>query len=130
MKNRNSFLNTLSNVVMEVITSPLSDSVLLKTDKGIVKLQPGVGISSVDLSSAKLCGANLEGVVFQNANLSNADLSGAVLTGADLEYADLTGAIFHGADLTGVNLQGAKNADLTGAIGVHTFVNEKFSTGE
>ena len=67
----------------------------------------------IDLTNAKLSGAN-----FQDSYLFNADLSGSDLRGADLSGAELYGADLSGADLSGANLSGAnmEEANLKGAL--------------
>jgi hypothetical protein len=69
-------------------------------------------LSDVDLSGAKLLGANLYRADLSRANLRDAKLSGADLLCADLSYAGLTLADLSGADLSSANLGGA---DLSGA---------------
>jgi hypothetical protein len=75
-------------------------------------------LANADLSGAYLREANLAGTDLNWANLSGANLSGAILgdarptranlSGADLNEACLQGAHFGGADLTRANLSGAK----------------------
>jgi hypothetical protein len=84
-------------------------------------------LSGADLSRANLYGANLYGADLygadlsradlSRANLSRANLSGADLSGADLSRADLYGANLSRANLSGANLYGANlsGADLYGA---------------
>jgi hypothetical protein len=91
----------------------------------------------VDLSQARLSGADLHGAILDGADLSQADLTGAnlsgaslvgatliqaTLSGAQLDHADLHAATFDqatmkGADLRHANLVGASlsQVDLTGA---------------
>jgi uncharacterized protein YjbI with pentapeptide repeats len=80
----------------------------------------GADLSGADLSNATLSGASLGsaivtkgvgGTLFQT-DLSGANLSSAGLSGADLNGADLSNATLSGADLSGADLNGA---DLSGA---------------
>jgi hypothetical protein len=70
-------------------------------------------VGGIDLTNAKLIGAN-----FQDSYLFNADLSGANLRGVDLSGAELYGANLSGTDLSGANLSGAnmEDANLKGAL--------------
>lgn len=78
---------------------------------------PGVNwrncmLTSIDVGSASLAGANLNSAVLRNARLSATDMSGADLRYADLSSADLRYANIQQAQLLGANLQGA---DLRGS---------------
>ena len=61
-----------------------------------------------DLSGANLSGANFYGANFHGVKLNGAKLSGAKLSGANFYGAKLSGANFYGADLSGAKLSGAK----------------------
>jgi uncharacterized protein YjbI with pentapeptide repeats len=74
-------------------------------------------LHDMDLSHARLNGAELQntdlrGAHLQGANLQSADLRGADLLGADLQGANLENADLRGADMFVTNLKGAV---LTGA---------------
>jgi uncharacterized protein YjbI with pentapeptide repeats len=71
----------------------------------------------IDLSFAKLTGANLQAAFLAMADLSNARLEGADLSSADLSGANLSDADLANADLSGANLSGANlsGANLIGA---------------
>ncbi|MBP9892729.1 MAG: DUF2169 domain-containing protein [Planctomycetes bacterium] len=82
----------------------------------------GADLAYLDLSGAKLTGANLAAAVLTFANLAKADLSGADLGAAILADANLAGANFSGAklaaaDLVHANLSASNlsGANLTGA---------------
>ena len=79
-------------------------------------------IGRIDLTGARLTGANLFEADLSRANLFEADLTRAIiarakLTGAYLARANLTRATLHNADLIKANLAGADltQADLPGA---------------
>ncbi len=76
----------------------------------------GENLSHVDISSAYLAGAELDGVVLANANIESASFSGAKLFGADLSGAVLRSAKLDGADLRRATLEGSdlSNATLSG----------------
>ena len=75
-------------------------------------LMPSSRMCYVDLSYARLEGANLAGAHLGRADLTFARLGRANLTGAHLERANLTGAHLERANLTYMHLEGA---DLIGA---------------
>ena len=79
----------------------LQETELVNKDQQLVEL---VG---VDLSRARLSGANLNGVVLCRANLSGANLNGATLRGANLSGARLSGTYLNDADLSGADLSEA-----------------------
>jgi hypothetical protein len=88
----------------------------------IARRASGRDIRAVDITGARLPGANLIDARFGAArlvdvNLEEADLTGANLAGADLTGAYLAGATLSGATLTDANLDGANlyRADLSGA---------------
>jgi uncharacterized protein YjbI with pentapeptide repeats len=64
-------------------------------------------LSSVNLKSARLQGADLNEANFQNANLLLANLGGSKLKNANFNKAYLDGIILSGADLIGASFQGA-----------------------
>ncbi|GAB3660489.1 hypothetical protein GCM10027589_22220 [Actinocorallia lasiicapitis] len=68
---------------------------------------PGANLSMMDLSRAKLHGADLREANLSMTCLDGGKLHGADLRGADLREADLRGADLRGADLSGANLEGA-----------------------
>lgn len=72
----------------------------------------GADLSGANLRDTDLGGANLTGAKLLRANFQNADLSGS-----DLRSANLSGALLVGADLTGANLSRAilSDASLSGA---------------
>ncbi|MCT9625947.1 pentapeptide repeat-containing protein [Pseudarthrobacter equi] len=72
----------------------------------------------LDLTGARLAGANLSGEDLSNVDLSGADLTGTNLASVSLEYANLTGANLRSANLTGAILYRANLTDtkLTGAV--------------
>jgi hypothetical protein len=70
--------------------------------------KPQPGDPPIDLSSAKICGADLEGADLSGAYLLHADLSGANLDNADLRGAELTRADLSDTYLGYTKLQGAK----------------------
>jgi uncharacterized protein YjbI with pentapeptide repeats len=74
-------------------------------------------LSSANLSSADLSGANLRFADLSNADLSNANLRFADLSNANLRYANLRFANLSDADLSDANLSDAdlSDADLSGA---------------
>ncbi len=73
---------------------------------------------AIDLSGARLVGADLSDANLRAVDISGADLTWASLRGADLReskftwcdayYADFTGADLSGAELTATNFYGAK----------------------
>jgi uncharacterized protein YjbI with pentapeptide repeats len=67
------------------------------------------------LRNSSFDGASLQGTNLQNANLSHASLANADLSGADLRNSYLTSVIFKGANLEGINLGEAnlKDSSLT-----------------
>ena len=58
-------------------------------------------LSYADFSGAMLAGANLAWAWLDGANMSNSYLKGAKLPSADLTFSDLTSAFLEGADLSG-----------------------------
>ena len=77
----------------------------------------GAHLASARLEGANLFGARLEGAVLGGARLEGADLGGARLEGAVLREARLEGAVLREARLEGADLGGARleGADLGGA---------------
>ena len=79
------------------------------------KAQP---TKAIDLTGARLVGADLSGANLRGTDLAGSDLSWAVLKGTDLReskftwcdayYADFSGADLTGAELTATNFYGAK----------------------
>jgi hypothetical protein len=71
----------------------------------------------VNLASAKLASANLDGANLARANLASANLAGANLANANLARANLAGAYLAGANLAGAYLADANlaGANLAGA---------------
>jgi hypothetical protein len=76
----------------------------------------GAFIPEIDLSEARLVGADLSGAILTEADLTRSYLHQAKLSGADLNGADLRGAILTEADLSRAYLHQAKlnGANLTG----------------
>ncbi|MGH1570898.1 pentapeptide repeat-containing protein [Methylobacterium sp. P31] len=70
--------------------------------------------TSVNLSGAKLKGADLSRSRLEYADLRGADLTDAVLMGSDLSGANLTGATIAGADFKNVDVSGARLIALKG----------------
>jgi Pentapeptide repeats (8 copies) len=71
------------------------------------------GDTTVNLSGAKLAGADLSGMNFAWADLVGADFAGANFAGSyldhsDFAYADVTGANFGGATTTNLDTRGTK----------------------
>jgi uncharacterized protein YjbI with pentapeptide repeats len=79
------------------------------------KADPG---KAIDLSGARLVGADLSHANLRAADISGSDLTWAILKGVDLReakltwcdayYADFSGADLSGAELTATNFYGAK----------------------
>lgn len=84
--------------------SPATDVQAVLTVIGRRNVERNGSRATLDLSSTRLCGANLRG----------ARLDDALLVGAQLDYADLTGARLREANLAGARLSNAvlKDADL------------------
>jgi hypothetical protein len=76
----------------------------------------GAFIPEINLSEARLVGADLSGAILTEADLTRSYLHQAKLSGADLNGADLRGAILTEADLSRAYLHQAKlnGANLTG----------------
>ena len=74
-------------------------------------------MAGMNVSGAKLGGADLREANLRGANLPRADLGKANLRGADVRGANLPGANLGGADLSEANFRGANlsRADLVGA---------------
>jgi uncharacterized protein YjbI with pentapeptide repeats len=93
----------------------------------VARRDTGRDIRSIDLTGARLPGADLIRAKFASANLRNANLAAGDLTGANLRRADLRNANLTGAklaitrlrraDFRGAKLNGAtlRSADLTNA---------------
>ena len=79
----------------------LQETDLMNNDKRIVEL---IG---VDLSGARLNGANLNGIRLSEANLIGANLNGARLSEANLNGANLSRTYLNDADLRGADLSKA-----------------------
>lgn len=89
----------------------------------------------IDLSSARICGVDLNDADLRHVNLSGAHLKGTKLVNAKLSYADLTeahleGAFLNSATLHGTHLRSAqlesacfRGADLEGAHLNHAIVD-------
>lgn len=96
----------------------LSNAVLFAADLSNARLEKseltgGVDMMFVNLSNARLHGADLVGAKLYGADLSNAKLQSALLSnaylhGANLTYADLTAANLAGARLLGADLGNAQ----------------------
>ena len=84
-----------------------SELSLDRRDGGVV-----AHLESADLSAARFCCSNLNGVDFSGVDLSYSDLSGAKLRKANLRHANLSRANVIGTDLAGTDLT---DANLTGA---------------
>lgn len=82
-----------------IAATPAGQQAKSKTVRGCT-IKPFAPCSGMNLSRAKLKGADLRGANLSNANLRRADLRGANLQGINLTRADLTGADMRGANLT------------------------------
>ena len=72
-----------------------------------LNLLPGADLSSIDLTSAYLRSAKLDGADLTATKQNSADLTGASLRGANLSYANLRYVTLYGADMTRSVLNGA-----------------------
>lgn len=94
---------------------------LRRADLGDLDFEP-----IIDLSHARLCGANLSASVIRCGDLRYADLRDCDLRHTDLSYADLSSAKLIGANLSHTLLTGAdlRNADLRRSFLVGTSMNQ------
>jgi uncharacterized protein YjbI with pentapeptide repeats len=72
-----------------------------------VSAAPGAVLSSRDLTTGYLIGADLTSATLTSTKLTDSDLSNANLTGANLRLATLTNATLAGSQITGASFSGA-----------------------
>ncbi len=80
------FLRRLGDIIGEVVSNPLADSIFLSTEKGMQKLREKSGLSHMDLSGGMFSATKFERVKLKNTNFSNADLCGVNLSGAEMQH--------------------------------------------
>lgn len=108
-----------ARVIGDLKQAVLSHANLMGADLGADPANQGMVPVRVDLSRAKLDGADLTGANLVHVVLGFGDLSGANLTKAKFAWADLSGADLDGAEVTGADFSNARldGASLSGLKG-------------
>ena len=102
-------------LLLSFVVTPLS-TVIASNPDHVAQLREKRSCNSCDLTGANFAAEDLQGVDVSDSNLKGASLSQANLYRAVLRNADLTEVSLVGTNLSGANLEGARGANLTGAM--------------